>query len=54
MIGSVIRGFKVILPVDLMPSSTLYAEQYVVWHVLNAPGAKGNVTVTRSGLISLK
>jgi nicotinamidase-related amidase len=54
MIGSVMRGFKVILPVDGMPSSELYAEQYVVWHALNAPATKGNVTVTRSDLISVK
>ena len=54
MIGSVLRGFKVILPVDGIPSSELYAEQYVVWHALNAPATKGNVTVTRGDLISVK
>ncbi len=54
MIGSVIRGMRVILPVDGMPSSELYAEQYVVWHALHAPGTKGNVTVTKINLISLQ
>ena len=54
MIGSVMRGMKVILPVDAMPSSELYAEQYVVWHALNAPATKGKVTVTRSDMISAK
>jgi nicotinamidase-related amidase len=51
-IGASLRGFKVIVPVDGMPSSEIYAEQYVVWHLLNAPGTKGNVTVTRSDMIS--
>jgi nicotinamidase-related amidase len=52
MIGAVTRGFKVILPVDCMPSSQAYAEQYVVWHAMNAPVVKGNVTVTSTELIS--
>lgn len=54
MIGSVMRGIKVILPIDGMASSELYAEQYIVWHALNAPATKGNVTVTISSLISVK
>ena len=54
MIGSVMRGMKVILPVDGIPSSELYAEQYVVWHALNAPATRGNVTVTQSDMISAK
>lgn len=45
-IGSVTRGFKVIIPVDGISSSTIYAEQYVVWHMLNAPATKGNVAIT--------
>jgi nicotinamidase-related amidase len=53
-IGSVVRGFKVILPVDGMASSDLFYEQYVVVHVLNAPGTKGNVIITKMNMIKTK
>lgn len=46
-----VRGFKVILPVDGISSSVLFAEQYTVWHMLNAPGTKGKVTVTKFDMI---
>ncbi len=50
-IGACLRGFKVIVPVDGTASATLYAEQYVAWHLLNAPAVRGNVTLTRTDLI---
>jgi nicotinamidase-related amidase len=50
-IGASLRGFKVIVPVDGTASSDPYAEQYVAWHLLNAPGVRGNVTLTRSDMI---
>lgn len=50
-IGASLRGFKVIVPVDGTASSSLYAEQYVAWHLLNAPGVRGNVALTRCDLI---
>jgi nicotinamidase-related amidase len=51
-IGASIRGFKVIVPVDGTASSEMYAEQYVAWHLANAPGVRGNVVLTRTDLIS--
>jgi len=48
-----LRGFKVVVPVDGTASSSLYAEQYVAWHLLNAPGVRGNVTLTRCDAIGL-
>ncbi len=50
-IGACLRGFKVIVPVDGTASPELYAEQYVAWHLLNAPAVKGNVQLTRTDLI---
>jgi nicotinamidase-related amidase len=50
-IGASLRGFKVIVPVDGTASSDLYAEQYVAWHLMNAPGVRGNVILTRCDLI---
>jgi len=38
--------------VDGLSSSELYAEQYVCWHLLNAPGTRGKVTLTKAALIS--
>jgi nicotinamidase-related amidase len=50
-IGASLRGFKVVVPVDGTASSDLYAEQYVAWHLMNAPGVRGNVVLTRTDLI---
>ena len=51
-IGACLRGFKVVVPVDGTASSDPYAEQYVAWHLMNAPGVRGNVVLTRTDLIS--
>lgn len=48
-IGAAIRGLKVVVPVDAIASTEAYAEQYVAWHLVNAPGVKGNVTLTTVG-----
>ena len=40
-IGASLRGFKVVVPVDGTASASLYAEQYVAWHLMNAPGVRG-------------
>ena len=49
--GAALRGLQVAVPLDGMTSATLYAEQYTAWHLLNAPGTKGKVTLTLFGLI---
>ena len=49
--GAVLRGLQVVVPLDGMTSAALYAEQYTAWHLLNAPGTKGKVTLTLFGLI---
>ena len=50
--GSALRGFKVIVPVDGVSSSTTYAEQYTAWHLANAPRIGPQVTLTRIDLIA--
>lgn len=52
--GASIRNFKVIVPVDGMPSSDLYAEQYTAWHLVNAPGTRRNTTLTKIDLITIE
>ncbi|MBZ0141143.1 MAG: cysteine hydrolase [Pseudorhodoplanes sp.] len=43
-------GYGVIVPVDGM-SADPYAEQYVAWHLVNAPGVSARTTLTRSDMI---
>ncbi|HEY3246846.1 MAG TPA: isochorismatase family protein [bacterium] len=50
--AAALRGFQVIVPVDGMSADSLYVEQYVVWHLANAPTIGARVTLTRSDLIS--
>jgi nicotinamidase-related amidase len=45
------RGFKVIVAVDGIPSETTYAEQYTVWHLVNAPVIASKVTLTKVDMI---
>lgn len=42
-------GFKVIVPVDGVSADIPYAEQYVVWHLANAPIISNSVTLTSIG-----
>ncbi|HSQ80123.1 MAG TPA: cysteine hydrolase [Casimicrobiaceae bacterium] len=41
-----VLGFKVIVPVDGVSADIPYAEQYVVWHLVNAPIISNSVTLT--------
>lgn len=45
------RGYQVIVPLDLMSSSNLYAEQYTVVHLTNSPVIPARITLTRSDMI---
>ena len=46
-----LRGFKVIVPVDGISADIPYAEQYVAWHMLNAPRIGAQSTLTKIDLI---
>lgn len=46
-----LRGLKVIVPVDGLPSDNLYAEQLTVWQLAHGPGFAKQVTITRSDMI---
>ena len=43
---AVFHGMNVILPVDGMASTELYAEQYVAWHMTHAPFVAQKTTLT--------
>jgi len=49
--GAVLRGMKVILPVDGMSANDPFPEQYVAWHMTNAPVVGPNVTLTKFDLL---
>jgi nicotinamidase-related amidase len=49
--GAVLRGMKVILPVDGMSANDAFPEQYVAWHLANAPVIGPNVTLTKFDLL---
>ena len=50
--AAAMRSFDVIVPVDGLSSATLYAEQYVCWHLVNAPGSRRRMTLTKIDLIA--
>jgi len=49
--GAALRGMQVIVPVDGISAEVTYAEQYVAWHLLNAPRISTLVTLTKVDLI---
>ena len=49
-IGAAMRKLNIIVPVDGM-SDRLYSEQYVAWHLVNAPGTRNRTTLTAIDLI---
>lgn len=50
--GAALRGYKVIVPVDGMSSTTPYAEQYTAWHLTNSPRVGAQGTLTRIDMIA--
>ena len=42
---------KVILPVDGVTASDTFTEQYVAWHLVNAPAVGPNTTLTKVELL---
>ena len=49
-IGAAMRKLNIIVPVDGM-SDQSYSEQYVAWHLINAPGTRNYTTLTKISMI---
>jgi nicotinamidase-related amidase len=49
--GAAFRGYEVVVPVDGMSSTNLYAEQYTTWHLANAPRLGDHVKLTKVDMI---
>jgi nicotinamidase-related amidase len=52
--AAAVRGFGVVVPLDGMSSSELYAEQYTAWHLANAPGSRRRTTLTTTNRVRIK
>ncbi len=50
--GAALRGLRVVVPVDGMSADHPFAEQYVAWHLVNAPGTRRSATLTRTDWIA--
>jgi nicotinamidase-related amidase len=46
-----LKGFKVIVPLDLTTATTTYAEQFTAWQLATGPVISANITVTKSDMI---
>lgn len=44
--AAAVNGFRVVLPVDCAPGSSLYEEQATVWSLINGPGTRKALTAT--------
>ena len=51
--GAAMRGFNIVVPVDGLSSSTVYAEQYTISHLANSPGTKKRATLTRINMLTV-
>ena len=46
-----LKGMNIVVPVDGMSSTELYAEQYVAWHLTHAPGVSQKTMLTTTDRI---
>ncbi len=51
--AAALRSLDVIVPIDCISSSELYAEQYVCWHLVNAPGSRNRTILTKTSMIKI-
>jgi len=49
--GAAVRGLEIIVPVDGISATYPYEEQYAVWHLMNAPGTRRRVILTKADMI---
>jgi nicotinamidase-related amidase len=49
--AAALRGINVVVPVEGISAESLYAEQYVIWNLANAPRVSAKTTITRLGMI---
>jgi len=50
--GAAARQFGIIVPVNAISATYPYEEQYSVWHLMNAPGTRRRVILTKAEMIN--
>jgi nicotinamidase-related amidase len=50
--GAATRQINIIIPVDGISATYPYEEQYTVWHLMNSPGTRRRVILTKAEMIS--
>jgi nicotinamidase-related amidase len=50
--GAATRQFGIIVPVNAISATYPYEEQYSVWHLMNAPGTRRRVILTKAEMIN--
>jgi len=50
--GAAVRKLEVIIPVDGISATYPYEEQYTTWHLVNAPGTRRNVVLTKAHMVN--
>jgi nicotinamidase-related amidase len=50
--GAATRQINIIVPVDGISATYPYEEQYTVWHLMNSPGTRRRVILTKTEMIS--
>lgn len=50
--GAATRQLNIIVPVDGISATYPYEEQYTVWHLMNSPGTRRRVILTKAEMIS--
>lgn len=50
--GAAIRQLNIIVPVDGISATYPYEEQYTIWHLINSPGTRRNIILTKAEMIN--
>jgi nicotinamidase-related amidase len=50
-IGAAERGYKVVVPIDVIPADDIWQEQFSIWQIANGPVLRDAATVTRTDML---
>lgn len=53
-IGAAERGYKAIVPIDVIPADNIWQEQFSIWQIANGPVLRDVSTVTRTDMLEFR
>lgn len=53
-IGAAERGYKAVVPIDVIPADSMWQEQFSIWQIANGPVLRDACTVTRTDMLEFK